>query len=376
MKYIERIKLYKKLEEKRGNPLIVYVTSQRAGAQGGMGSDVIDEFIDQIEKVKDAEKKSVDLLIESTGGDGLTSWRIISLLRQRFEKVNVLVPHSAFSAATLLALGADEIIMGKYGSLGPIDPQITVKQKDGSIQQFGYEDITAFISFAKEEAGLTEQMYSKHAFEKLTDTVDPAVIGFAKRSSSLSTSIGERLLQQHMEDKTQAKNIAEKLNKSFFNHGHALTRKEAKEIGLNIVEADSETEKTMWDIHKSFEREINTRVPFNVVSEFLKNPGATEYLKPPAPVVLPENVNQQMLMNAIFQSIQQQLTQSTPDVTKELKIAFLESIYLSSQFNVKAKILVQRTPDLQFRGKMIELEKGWVQEEVSAESTEKESKDE
>jgi len=83
-----------------------------------------------------------------------------------------------------------------------------------------------------------------------------------------------------------------------------------------------------------------------------------------------------MLMSAIFQSIQQQLTQSIPDVTRELKIAFLESVHLSSQFKVKAKILVQRTPDLQFRGKMIELEKGWAQEETSAESVEKESKEE
>ena len=64
----ERIELYKEIEKLRGNPLIVYVTSQRSGASGQMAGDVIDEFIDQIELL-DNDLPAVDLLIESTGGD-------------------------------------------------------------------------------------------------------------------------------------------------------------------------------------------------------------------------------------------------------------------------------------------------------------------
>ena len=90
---------------------------------GLMAPDSINELTDQIQAIDGEEHEAIDLLIESIGGDALTSWRLISLLRTSFKKVNVLVPHSAFSAATLLALGADEIVMGRYGCLGPIDPQ-------------------------------------------------------------------------------------------------------------------------------------------------------------------------------------------------------------------------------------------------------------
>lgn len=81
-----------------------------------MSRDTIEELIDQIELIP-SSNKNIDLLIESNGGDGLAAWRLMSLLRGRFEKVSVLIPHSAYSAATMLALGGDEIIMGKYGTL-------------------------------------------------------------------------------------------------------------------------------------------------------------------------------------------------------------------------------------------------------------------
>ena len=132
----ERAGLYRDIEEHRGRPLMVYVTSPRKGAEGGMAGDVIPEFIDQIQKLP-ADARELDLFIESNGGDALTAWRVMSLLRERVDKIYVLIPCSAFSAATLMALGGDEMILGKYGCLGPIDPQITAKKSDGSQQHFG-----------------------------------------------------------------------------------------------------------------------------------------------------------------------------------------------------------------------------------------------
>jgi hypothetical protein len=376
MALIERVKLYKAIEEKRGNPLIVYVTSQRPGALASMAGDVIDELIDQVRAItKDTE--SVDLLIESTGGDPLTSWRVISLLRSSFKKVNVLVPHSAFSAATLLALGADEIVMGAFGTLGPIDPQITTRKKDGTTQQFGYEDVVSFLSFVREEGGITEQQYIKGAFEKLCEVVEPTVLGFAKRSSSLSISMGEKMLQMHMADpekKSQAHSIAIKLNKSFFSHGHALGRKEAEEIGLNVVAPDDALEKLMWDVHTDFESELQTRVPFDALAEYLKDPLAAPLLQPPPPFNIPPQVanNQQLLFNLIQTYVNNQLNVTMPTVERELKHAFVESHRASSEFYARSRILVQRTLDMQFKGNMVVLDKGWRKVEIPEEDTQSE----
>ena len=63
----------------------------------------------------------MDLLLVSNGGDPVVSWRIISLLRERFKKVGVLLPYQAYSAATLVALGADDIVMHPFSNLGPVE---------------------------------------------------------------------------------------------------------------------------------------------------------------------------------------------------------------------------------------------------------------
>jgi len=362
MALIQRIDLYKKIEEKRGNPLISYITSQRKGAQGNMAGDMVDELIDQIQSVEIAPDTSVDLFIESMGGDPLVSWRVISLLRSSFNKVNVIIPHSAYSAATLLALGADEIIMGPYGCLGPIDPQIKTKKKDGSAQEFGYEDIASFLSFVKEEAGITEQEYIMSAFEKLCDVVEPTALGFAKRSSSLSIAIGEKMLKMHMTDpdkKTQAHAIATKLNKSFFSHGHSLGRKEAEEIGLNVSVPDTELEKLMWDIHMDFEEELQTRIPFDPLAEFFRNPESSPLLKSPPPISLPPQINQQISVQLLQDYINKQVNVVLPSVEKEIKYAFIESSRIASEWYMTTRILVQRTLDLKFNGNTVPLNSGW-----------------
>ena len=254
----ERIGLYRQIEERRGHPLVVYFTSQRTGAPGGMAGDVIPEFIDQMEAIQ-GDHDQIDILVESSGGDPLVAWRLISLMREKFNKITALIPYSAFSAATLLSLGCDDIVMGKYGNLGPIDPQMRVRKKDGSEHDFAYQDIVSYLDFVNKEAGLTEQAFTESAFKLLCDQVEPSVLGLSRRASALSVTMGEKLLQTHMtqaEDKIQAGSIAKKLNESYFSHGHALSRGEAKEIGLNIVEPNSDIEEFIWGVHQDIEEEL------------------------------------------------------------------------------------------------------------------------
>ena len=97
MAYKERKILYKKIEDKRNRPLITYVTSIRPNLSSSMGGDAIAEIIEQINLIPE-DKKEVDFMIISNGGDPIVSLRIISMLRERFEKVSVLLPYVAYSA--------------------------------------------------------------------------------------------------------------------------------------------------------------------------------------------------------------------------------------------------------------------------------------
>ena len=125
MGYSERKKLYQAYEEKRNRPLISYVTSIRPNLPSQMASDAITTIIHQISQIPE-DKNSIDFLIISNGGDPIVALRIITILRERFEHISVIVPYVAFSAATILALGADEIVMHPYSNLGPVDPQLSV----------------------------------------------------------------------------------------------------------------------------------------------------------------------------------------------------------------------------------------------------------
>lgn len=78
--------------------------------------------------IGDRRFDDLDLLIASSGGDIHASYLIMSLLRERMNEgkgeLTACVPSRAQSAATLLCLGADEILLGELGSLGPLDAQI------------------------------------------------------------------------------------------------------------------------------------------------------------------------------------------------------------------------------------------------------------
>ena len=160
----DRPTLYEKIEDHRKCPLIVYATSKRPGADGRMHNDVLPVLTDELSKLPSGAKP-IDLLITGYGGDPMVSLRIMSLLRERVDKVSVLIPQCAYSAVTLLALGADKIIMHPNANLGPIDVQIQLSGiTEGAPRQFSTEDVEAFLDFVRERLGLTDQETSQNTF--------------------------------------------------------------------------------------------------------------------------------------------------------------------------------------------------------------------
>ena len=260
MSYIERKTIYEKIEKIRKRPLIAYVTSIRPGSSVWMATDIIPFFIEQINKIKDSD--SVDILILSNGGDPIVSWRIMSILREKFKHIAVLVPYTAYSAATLLALGADEIIMHPYANLGPLDPQLSFPDKDGKPKTVSYEDITKYIDFVKDMSN-NEPSIITDALDKLTKELSPTLIGFAKRSSSLGLTMCEKLLAPHMTDKTKIKSIIDSLNNNYYHHGYPLSRKEATNLGLPIAKSSQELEDLLWSLYKDYAEEMSFNIPHN-----------------------------------------------------------------------------------------------------------------
>jgi hypothetical protein len=363
MAYENRKELYTKIEELRDRHLIVYITSSRPHASGVMASDVILELARQIAKIPKDEKE-VDILIVSNGGDPTVSWRLVSMLRDRFKKFGALLPYSAYSAATLFALGADEIIMHPFSNLGPVDPQLSYRKKDNQTVQFGAEDLRHFLDYIKSEVGISDQIPLERSFELVCQDVGAIPIGIAKRSSSLALTMSEKLLGLHMKDQNKAKAIAEQLNTSFYHHGYPLGRKEAKDIGLNIIEPDDELAKTMWEIWLKMQEDMKCAEPFSPVEILFEDTDIKAALTKATLLNIPANIPPGILQN-IAQNILSNLNIiDIPAKEFETFLATVESVYCRSEYKSNGIISANRKADLNIAINVLNVVSKWYFTEV------------
>ncbi len=258
-----------------------------------MAMDSIRKIYDHLRLInKPMAETKIDLFIHSNGGDGTVPWRLVTLIREYAEKFAVLVPHKAFSAATLTALGADEIVMHPMGMLGPTDPTVTNPfnppdpSNPGRTIGISVEDVTAYIALIKEDAGINHEEELVQAFKILADKVHPLALGSVKRFLSQSRMMARKLLALHMkqpEDSHKIKEIVDSLTSKLFYHGHPINRREATEqVGLPHVIDAGDIEDQMWNLYLEYEREIRMEEPFQPALEF-----AAQFPNPAAPVTAP-----------------------------------------------------------------------------------------
>lgn len=349
MAYQDRVKLYRAIKQIRKKPLIAYVTSIRPNLSGQMGGDAIPQIIEQINKIPKTEE-SIDFLIISNGGDPITALRIVGILRERFKQVSVLLPYVAYSAATILSLGADEIVMHPYSNLGPVDPQLTVIRKNGQgipeNLHFSSEDLRNFIDFIKSDVGVSDQEHLISAISPLLKDVGPLPIGSAKRSQQLSLSLSVKMLCTHMEDKNKATSIAQALNSSFYHHGYAVNRKEAVDIGLNICMPSEKLEKLMWDIWLDFSKEMKCDIAFDVIKELRNNPQTSNIINAAPVVNLPANTPPTVAQQIIGGVAQQATIQNRTALNIKEMLGAIESSNLSKAVFANVDILYWRNFDM------------------------------
>lgn len=151
----------------------------------------------------------IDLVIHTPGGLVLAAMQIARAVEAHPAKVTVFVPVYAMSGGTLIALAADEIVLGEFSVLGPIDPQIAgfpaasiVKARDSKPIAEVF-DLTLVLADVSEKA---LAQVKRGAVELLTPRLDQA----------------------------SAEALAAKLAGGLWTHDYALTATEARELGLPV----------------------------------------------------------------------------------------------------------------------------------------------
>lgn len=258
----KRLELIKKLQEKRKSKVITYVTSDRQFFESQIAGDTPRLFFDHVLSMEEKIPR-LDLFLYSSGGDTSVPWRIISMFREFANEINVLIPYRAYSAATMISIGADNIFMGKKGELSPIDPAVIsdfnpIDPSTGQRLRINVEDITSYITLLKEKVGLLHQTEIGNSFVELTKAVNPVALGYVNRHYSFIRMVAKKLLQSHREPllETKIDDIIKELVERQYFHGHGIARSEAKNLGLKIETPDKEEEDIMWSLYLEYENHL------------------------------------------------------------------------------------------------------------------------
>jgi Serine dehydrogenase proteinase len=234
-------KLVATLQKELDLPLLVYWVSTG-------GSICQNDVIAMSRLLRPAKKQSkVALFLKSDGGNPEAALRFVHLLRQKFDKVTLLAPFECASAATMVALGANEIHMGPTSYLTAVDSSL--KHDLSPVDHHNY-----LVSVSQDEVMRIlrlwkEQKSGGNPFPEVYKYLHPLVLGALDRSSSLSMRICRELLSYHVSNPAKAMKISRALNYDYPSHSYPITAHEARRLGLNVRDLDPAVDTLLRDLN-------------------------------------------------------------------------------------------------------------------------------
>lgn len=320
---MDKKSLIRQIEKLRKSRVITYLTSDRQGpVNARVAMDTVPVISKQLQVI--GKTPSIDLFLYSTGGDTMVPWRLVSMIREYCDNFSVLVPYKAHSAATMIALGADEIVMSDLSELSPIDPSTANVFNPQDLQNpqnripISVEDVMAYFDLAKNKFGIKNDEELAHIFNKFVESnpqIHPLALGNVNRMHNLIRILAKRLLKSHKTPilKEKIGEIVDYFTEKLYSHQYLIGRKEAREdLGLKTVQyADSTLSKATTSLYEEYKKEMDLGTLWN-----------------------PEN---ELGLNAVQNK-------------KDYKIAYIESKDLSNYFQLSIEYkkqqvnIVQQTP--------------------------------
>jgi hypothetical protein len=270
----KRKEIIQEIQNKRKSIVITYITSDRPNLSTGIKSDIVPIIHDHLLALKPERKTNIDLIIYSRGGDSDIPWSIVSMLREYCPEgsFNVLIPFRAHSAATMIALGADEIVMTKKAEIGPIDitiaegPYNPTEKDDHQRLPVTVEDVMGYFSLL-EKIGCGTNDEKMKAFDHLTSQVHPLVLGTVSRLLDQTKLVAKRLLNTRTNSFSEEDNdqIVKRLSSEIYSHRHSISRTEAiTHLGLKQVVKAEEIgiENELWQLYEEYKQYFCLEDPF------------------------------------------------------------------------------------------------------------------
>lgn len=184
---------------------------------------------------------SIDLLLNTPGGDVDTAEKLVHMIQQVTSPPNgdipegefrLVVPDKAKSAGTLVALGANAIVMSETSELGPIDPQVRLPDQSGHLHLhsvFNYID-----AYEAAEENLRRKP-TDPVFQATMAKFDPVLLRKLQQVRNRVRTCAENLLKRHGGNFTLAPSLLMDTER-FPSHGQMIDWETAKlDLRLNVL---------------------------------------------------------------------------------------------------------------------------------------------
>ena len=214
--------------------------------------DVVDDLEFYIyEKHKGKMNEDLYVILHTMGGDPDAAYHIGIRLQSyvpKDKKLYIIIPRYAKSAGTLLACAADEILLTPIAELGPIDPQIYVRETGRWISARAIAGSIKQVIETLRDVGVSDARVIKELIEKIP------IIELGHYGSLVGhiQHLAEDLLKKRMfrNSESIAEKVADKLVRSYMYHGQVIHNEEAKHIGILVKTLQREPLNLVYQYYK------------------------------------------------------------------------------------------------------------------------------
>jgi hypothetical protein len=234
------------LARHRGGPCLVFVSRSLVHA----------DVLTVRTALGSARGDHLDMIVAGPGGRSEAAYLLARELRRRFARLTAYVPFEAKSAATLLCLAADELVLGDLGELGPLDQQYEEKQQADypqstsrllpgvalrQLQEGATTLYDTLVGHIAKETGLRPLEAGSKAAEligvlyaPLYQQLDPTRLATCVRGLAVGKAYAERVLRRYRPAlwAESGPKILDRLVQDYPTHGFVLDREELDELGL------------------------------------------------------------------------------------------------------------------------------------------------
>ncbi len=239
--------IVRRLEKSAGHRMLVYWDSDR----GSLCQNDVIGLYEVFKKIGFNEQ--IFLFLKSGGGDVEATLRIVNLIHSYCHHFSVWIPLDCASAATMIALGADEIFMGPLAHLSAIDSSL--RHDLAPLDERENRRVTV----SQDELARIVKLWNKHGqsqpgnpYSDIFKYLHPLVIGAIDRASSLSIKICKEILSYHISDENECERISQHLNSDYPSHSYPITAREAQKIGLKVSSLPPDINDLLLDLSELY----------------------------------------------------------------------------------------------------------------------------